>query len=52
MEEINNKSRDSFNLDDELQDYVSVPSDREIIVKTRYVYSGEGQPLPYIFDED
>jgi hypothetical protein len=32
--------------------YVSVPPNRTFSVKTRYVFSGKGKPLPFRLDEE
>ena len=32
--------------------YVSVPPNRTFYVKTRYVYLGQGEPWPFVLDEE
>jgi len=32
--------------------YVAVPPNRTFLVRTRYIYSGKGEPLPFELDDD
>lgn len=38
--------------DEGIVSYVSVPPTRTFFVRTRYIYEGEGEPLPFELDDE
>ena len=38
--------------DAEAVSYFSIPPNRTFFVRTRYVYAGKGEPLPFVLDDE